>query len=244
MTGLDDRPQRDPAPRRPHAPGAAAGPMRVRVVVADDQAMVRAGLRLVLESQDDLSVVGEAADGQEAVELVRRLRPDVVLLDIAMPRMDGVTAARILLEDPEPARVIMLTTFDGDEHLRAALGAGVSGFLLKVSPAEQLFAAVRAAARGQASLDPAVTSRVIAGYAATLPEPPARGVEHLTPRELDVLKLIARGLSNAEISAALFIGEATVGTHINRLLAKLSLRDRAQLVRHAYESGVVSAGRC
>ncbi|WP_248960123.1 response regulator [Sphaerisporangium perillae] len=227
--------------------------MSVRVVIADDQAMVRTGLRLVLSTQDDLEVVGEAGDGDEAVELARRLRPDVVLLDIAMPRADGLAAARRILSGTTPPRVIMLTTFDTDENLRAALAAGVSGFLLKVSPPEQLFAAVRAAARGEALLDPAVTSRVIAGYAGVTGNAPdtggagyaakARPADVLTPRELDVLRLIARGLSNAEMAAALFIGEATVGTHVNRLLAKLALRDRAQLVRYAYESGVVRAGQ-
>jgi DNA-binding NarL/FixJ family response regulator len=215
--------------------------MSVRIVVADDQDMIRAGLRLMIGTQDDLEVVGEGRDGLEAVELVRRLRPDVALLDIAMPAVTGLTAARQIMALPEPPRVIMLTTYDTDDHLDAALGAGVSGYLLKTSPPEQLFAAIRTAVLGQAVLDPAVTPRVIAGYAAHQRPVPA-GLDMLTPREVDILRLVARGQTNTEIATALFISQATVGTHINRLLAKLSLRTRAQLVAHAYESGLLRPG--
>ncbi|MFC4060472.1 response regulator [Planomonospora corallina] len=208
--------------------------MTVSILVADDQAMIRRGIRLMLGTQPDLQVVGEAADGRQAVELARRLRPDLVLLDIAMPVLNGVAAARELLADPEPPRIVILTTYDTDENLEGALRAGVSGFLLKVSPPERLFAAIRTAMGGMASLDPAVTSRVMAGYVGAPAVP-----ESLTPREREVLELIGRGLSNAEIAGTLFIGPSTVGTHINRLLAKLGLRDRAEAVRHAYEHGLV-----
>ncbi|GII04006.1 response regulator [Planobispora takensis] len=208
--------------------------MTVSVLLADDQATVRRGLRLIIGTQPDLRVVGEAADGREAVEAVRRLRPDVALLDIAMPRMTGIAAAREILADPAPPRVVMLTTYDTEDNLEGALRMGVSGFLLKVSPPEQLFSAIRTAARGLAVLDPAITRRVMAGYVGT----PA-GPDGLTPREREVLVLIGRGLSNAEIAASLAIGLSTVGTHINRLLAKLALRDRAEAVRHAYEHGLV-----
>lgn len=212
----------------------------IGILIADDQAMIRAGLRLVFGTQPDLSVLGEAADGERAVELARSLRPDVVLLDIAMPRLDGLAAAHRILANPQPPRVIMLTAYDDDENLDRSLHAGVSGFLLKVSPPEHLFAAVRSAARGDVLLDPAVTGRVIDTYRRTAtPSPPVTG---LTAREEQVLRLIAHGLSNAEIAATLSITEATVSTHINRLLAKLALRDRAQAVRYAYESGIVRPG--
>ncbi|BCJ67221.1 response regulator transcription factor [Polymorphospora rubra] len=212
-------------------------------MVADDQAMIRAGLRLVVETEPDLQVVGEATDGLEAVALARRTRPDVVLMDIAMPRLDGLAAARELLATPAPPRIIMLTTFDTDDNLYAALRVGASGFLLKVSPPEQLVAAIRVVAAGEALLDPAVTTRVIATF--TAQPPPRRPVEldRLTPRELEVLTLMARGRSNAEIAAALVVGEATVKTHVARVLMKLDLRDRVQAVVYAYESGLVRAGQ-
>ncbi|GAA3441493.1 response regulator [Planomonospora venezuelensis] len=208
--------------------------MTVSILLADDQATVRRGLRLVIGTQPDFEVVGEATDGREAVDAARRLEPDVVLLDIAMPGMSGIAAARELLAAPRPPRIVMLTTYDTDENLEGSLRAGVSGFLLKVSPPERLFAAIRTAASGLATLDPAVTARVMAGYVGAPATP-----DGLTRREREVLVLIGRGLSNAEIAAVLFIGPSTVGTHINRLLAKLRLRDRAEAVRYAYEHGLV-----
>ncbi|MEV6984651.1 response regulator transcription factor [Sphaerisporangium sp. NPDC051017] len=216
--------------------------MTVRVVVADDQAMVRAGLRMVVESEPGMEVVGEAADGAEAVALARRLRPDVVLMDISMPVMDGLTAARRVLGDPDPPRIIILTTFDTDENLYAALRAGASGFLLKVSPPEQLVEAVRVVAAGDALLDPAVTTRVIASFAGRHEPVRPSSLDELTRRELEVLRHLARGLTNAEIAGELFVGEATVKTHVARVLMKLGLRDRAQAVVFAYESGVVRPG--
>ncbi|WP_432925178.1 response regulator [Microbispora sp. CA-135349] len=214
---------------------------QIGILIADDQAMVRAGLRLVIGTQPDLDVLGEASDGERAVELARSLRPDVVLLDIAMPRLDGLEAARRILSAPAPPRVIMLTTYDTDENLDHALRTGVGGFLLKVSPPEHLFAAIRSAARGEVLLDPAVTGRVVDAYRRAQPAapPPERD---LTAREEQVLRLVARGLSNGEIASTLSIGEATVSTHMNRLLAKLGLRDRAQAVRYAYESGMIRPG--
>ncbi|GII55345.1 DNA-binding response regulator [Planotetraspora thailandica] len=214
----------------------------IRVVLADDQVMVRAGLRMVVEREPGLEVVGEAADGAEAVELARRLRPDVVLMDISMPRLDGLAAARRLLGAPHPPKIIMLTTFDTDENLYAALKAGTSGFLLKVSPPEQLIKAIKAVASGDGLLDPAVTTRVIAAFARRHePVTPPRLAE-LTPRETEVLRMLARGLTNAEIAGRLFVGEATVKTHVARVLMKLGLRDRTQAVVFAYESGVVTPG--
>ncbi|MEV7808628.1 response regulator transcription factor [Microbispora sp. NPDC088329] len=213
----------------------------IGILIADDQAMIRAGLRLVIGTQPDLDVLGEASDGERAVELARSLRPDVVLLDIAMPRLDGLEAARRILSAPAPPRVIMLTTYDTDENLDHALRTGVSGFLLKVSPPEHLFAAIRSAARGEVLLDPAVTGRVVDAYRRTQPAAPPPGTG-LTAREEQVLRLVARGLSNGEIAHTLSISEATVSTHMNRLLAKLGLRDRAQAVRYAYESGVIRPG--
>ncbi|MEV5409314.1 response regulator transcription factor [Thermopolyspora sp. NPDC052614] len=214
----------------------------IRIVVADDQAMIRAGLRLVVESEPGIEVVGEASDGVEAVSVVRRLRPDVVLMDVAMPRKDGLAAARELLADPHPSKIIMLTTFDTDENLYAALRAGTSGFLLKVSPPEQLVEAIKVVARGEGLLDPAVTTRVIASFAHRHEPVASPRLNDLTPRELEVLRHLARGLTNAEIAAALFVGEATVKTHVARVLMKLDLRDRAQAVVFAYESGVVRPG--
>ncbi len=216
--------------------------MTISVVIADDQRMLRAGLRMVIETEPDMNVVGEASDGVEAVAVVRRLRPDVVLMDIAMPRQDGLAATRVLLGTPNPPRVIVLTTFDTDENLYRALQAGASGFLLKVSSPEHLITAIRVVAGGEALLDPAVTTRVISAFAGRPgPEPPPE-LGELTPRETDVLRLMARGMSNAEISAALAVGEATVKTHVARVLMKLGLRDRVQAVVYAYESGLVRAG--
>lgn len=204
--------------------------------------MVRAGLRMVVESDPGMEVVGEAADGREAVSVARRTRPDIVLMDISMPRLDGLAAAKELLDAPAPPKVITLTTFDTDENLYAALRAGTSGFLLKVSPPEQLLEAIRVVHSGDALLDPAVTSRVIATFAGRAEPRPAPALAELTPRELEVLRLLARGLTNAEIARELYVGEATVKTHVARVLMKLSLRDRAQAVVFAYETGVVRPG--
>ncbi|MEV0615813.1 response regulator transcription factor [Nonomuraea sp. NPDC050404] len=216
--------------------------MGIRIVIADDQAMVRAGLRMVVESEPGMEVVGEAADGREAVVVAGRTRPDIVLMDISMPGLDGLAAARELLEAPAPPKVITLTTFDTDENLYAALRAGTSGFLLKTSPPEQLLEAIRVVHAGDALLDPAVTSRVIATFAGRAEPKPSPALGELTPRELEVLRLLARGLTNAEIARDLYVGEATVKTHVARVLMKLSLRDRAQAVVFAYETGVVRPG--
>jgi DNA-binding NarL/FixJ family response regulator len=216
--------------------------MSITVVIADDQRMVRAGLRMVIETEPDMTVIGEAGDGAEAVALARRVRPDVVLMDIAMPRQDGLSATATLLATPNPPRVIVLTTFDSDENLYRALRAGASGFLLKVSSPEHLITAIRVVAAGEALLDPAITTRVIAAFAGQPgPQPPAE-LNGLTPREAEVLRLVARGLSNAEIAAELTVGEATVKTHVARVLMKLDLRDRVQAVVFAYETGLVRAG--
>lgn len=216
--------------------------MGIRIVIVDDQAMVRAGLRMVVESDPGMEVVGEAADGRDAIAVARRTRPDIVLMDISMPRLDGLSATRELLAAPSPPKVITLTTFDTDENLWAALRAGTSGFLLKVSPPEQLIEAIKVVHAGDALLDPAVTSRVIASFAGRAEPTPSPRLAELTPRELEVLRLLARGLTNAEIAGSLYVGEATVKTHVARVLMKLGLRDRAQAVVFAYESGVVRPG--
>lgn len=218
--------------------------MTIRVVVADDEGMVRAGLRMLLEHQPDIEVVGEASDGAEAVEAILRARPDVVLIDVRMPRVDGIEAARRIVEQLPATRIIVLTTFDEDAYVAAAIRAGVSGFLLKVSPPEQLLAAVRTVADGRGLLDPAVTLRVIQSLASAPRPDPARTAQlgELTERETDVLRLVARGLSNAEIAAELYLGEATVKTYLSRMLLKLGLRDRVQAVAFAYESGLVRPG--
>lgn len=215
----------------------------VRIVLADDEAMIRAGLRMLLDHQPDLEVVGEASDGDGAIAVVTRMRPDVVLLDIRMPRTDGISAAREIIAATD-TKVIILTTFDEDEHLAAALRAGVSGFLLKVAPPEQLLAAVRGVAAGHALLDPAVTVRVIESFARAPQVDPERTelLGTLTEREREVLRLVAAGLSNAEIAARMYLGETTVKTYLSRMLLKLSLRDRVQAVVFAYESGLVRPG--
>ncbi|MEJ2860486.1 response regulator transcription factor [Actinomycetospora flava] len=216
----------------------------IRVVLADDEAMIRAGLRMLVDAQDDMEVVGEAADGDAAVATVARTHPDVVLLDIRMPRRDGLSAARELLAAASPPRIVVLTTFDEDAHVAEALRLGVSGFLLKVAPPHQLLDAIRTVAAGEGLLDPAVTLRVIRSFA-EVPTPDATKADALaalTARETDVLGLVARALSNAEIAARLHLGEATVKTHLGRVLMKLGLRDRVQAVAFAYESGLVRAG--
>ena len=218
--------------------------MTIRVALVDDQSMIRTGLRMVLAAEPDIEVVGEAADGTTGVALVTRLQPDVVLLDVRMPGMDGLEAARRIVAAGLPTRVVVLTTFDEDEYVAAALRAGVSGFLLKVAPPEDLVAAVRTVAAGQGLLDPAVTLRVIESFAAApAPDPERAGaLAALTERETEVLALVAAGLTNAEIAARLYLGEATVKTHVSRLLLKLGLRDRVQAVAFAYESGLVRPG--
>jgi DNA-binding NarL/FixJ family response regulator len=216
----------------------------IRVVLVDDEAMVRVGLRMVLSAEPDLEVVGEAADGAQAVDAVLAHEPDVVLMDVRMPHVDGLEGARRVLVARPETKVVILTTFDEDEHVAAALRAGVSGFLLKVSPPEQLVAAVRTVAGGGGLLDPAVTLRVIESFASAPATPREHGrlLAELTEREREVLRLVARGLSNAEIGARLYLGEATVKTHVSRVLAKLGVRDRVQAVALAYESGLVRPG--
>ena len=218
----------------------------IKVAVVDDQALVRGGFAVLLRSADDIEVVGEAADGQAAVELVTRERPDVVLMDIRMPGMDGLEATRRITADERlsATKVLILTTFDLDEYVFEALRAGASGFLLKDTPPEDLLAAVRVVAGGDALLAPKVTRRLMEEFVRvhTQPSDPPPGLDTLTEREAEVLASVARGLSNAEIADTLFMSPATAKTHVSRLLAKLHARDRAQLVVIAYEAGVVSPG--
>jgi DNA-binding NarL/FixJ family response regulator len=215
----------------------------ISVLVADDEELVRTGLRMIIESEHDMSVVGMAKDGEEAVHLAGELQPDVVLMDIRMPVMDGLEAARrILTGDTPKTRIILLTTFDLDEYVYEALRLGASGFLLKDAPAAQLVTAIRAATAGDALLAPSITRRLIDDFTRRLPPPAPTTLESLTPREVDVLHCIARGLSNAEIAEELFISEATVKTHVARILMKLGIRDRVQAVIAAYESGLVDKG--
>jgi DNA-binding NarL/FixJ family response regulator len=216
----------------------------ISVVVADDQTLVRHGLHLILDSEADLHVVGEAADGREAMELVDRLSPDVVLMDIRMPGVDGVEACRRLVAARSPARVLMLTTFGGDEYVYAALRAGASGFLLKTAPPEQLAAAIRTVVRGEALLDPQVLRRLIEGYVVAPPpgSGPPRALAALTEREIEVLREVGRGAANTDIARSLHLSEATVKTYVGRILGKLGLRDRAQMVVSAYESGLIRPG--
>jgi DNA-binding NarL/FixJ family response regulator len=216
----------------------------IRVLVADDQPLVRAGLRMILETESDLRVVGEAADGQAAVAETRRLRPDVVLMDIRMPRLDGLEATRQILGHPTAtARVLVLTTFDLDEFVYEALAAGASGFLLKDTPPEQLVNAVRIVAGGDALLAPSITRRLIEEFVRRRPSRRVQAeLEALTAREREVLVLVAQGLSNGEIAARLHLGATTVKTHVGRILDKLELRDRVQAVVLAYESALVRPG--
>jgi DNA-binding NarL/FixJ family response regulator len=217
----------------------------IRTLVADDQALVRGGFRMILDAQPDIEVVGEAEDGRAAVTRTLELHPDVVLMDVRMPGLDGIQATAELARAGSPARVLMLTTFDLDEYVYAALKAGASGFLLKDVDPPDLVAAVRSTARGDALLSPTVTRRLIERFLAR-PEPDEaarRALAELTDRELDVLRLIARGRSNAEIARELFVAEPTVKTHVTRMLGKLGVRDRVQAVVFAYETGLVEPGR-
>lgn len=218
--------------------------MATTVVIADDQALVRAGFSMILDAEPGIQVVGEATNGVDAVETVARAAPDVVLMDIRMPEMDGLAATRAIVEGGGPTRVIVLTTFDLDDYIYEALRVGASGFLLKDTPPEQLVDAIRVVAAGEALLSPSVTSRVIAQFAGkpdTRPSPPP-GYAELTEREREVLELMAKGMSNAEIAANLAVSETTVKTHVARVLGKLRLRDRVQAVVLAYESGLVRPG--
>jgi DNA-binding NarL/FixJ family response regulator len=216
----------------------------ISVVVADDQALVRGGFRMILEAQDDLEVAGEAEDGAEAVARVRELRPDVVLMDVRMPVLDGIAATRRIVDEGLPARVLVLTTFDHDEIVYEALRAGASGFLLKSVPPARLAEGIRTVAAGEALLAPSITRRLVEEYVRR--PPPGRdvppGLEELTDREREVLTAIARGLANAEIAAQFVVSEATVKTHVNHVFSKLELRDRVQAVVLAYECGLVRPG--
>lgn len=216
----------------------------IRVLIADDQALVRGGFHSILAGQDDIEVVGEAEDGNEAVELAERLRPDVVLMDIRMPGLDGIEATRRIGARGIVTRVLVLTTFDVDEYVYEAMKAGASGFLLKTAPPRQLADAVRTVAAGDALLAPSITRRLVEQFVRRPPPgatvPP--GLGELTERERDVLQLLARALSNAEIAAELVVSEATVKSHVNRILTKLNLRDRAQAIVLAYETGLVEPG--
>jgi DNA-binding NarL/FixJ family response regulator len=217
--------------------------MMLRVVVADDQALVRGGIRMILESEGDIEVVAESADGSAAVRDVRQLKPDVVLMDIRMPDMDGIEATRRIVVNDSTAKVVMLTTFDQDENVYEALRAGASGFLLKSAPPDRILEGVRLAAEGESLFAPSVSRRLIEHYVER-PHPgdtAPTALATLTQREMDVLRLLAIGQSNAEIASTLFLSEATVKTHVSRILAKLGLRDRVQAVIVAYECGLVRA---
>jgi DNA-binding NarL/FixJ family response regulator len=215
----------------------------ISVVVADDQALVRGGFRMILDAQADLEVVGEAEDGERALAAVRELQPDVVLMDVRMPVLDGIEATRRLVAESLPSRVLVLTTFDQDDIVYEAMRAGASGFLLKSVPPAKLADGVRTVAGGEALLAPSITRRLVEAFVRR--PPPGQGhadFDELTERELEVLRLIARGLSNTEIAVELFVSEATVKTHVNRVFSKLDLRDRVQAVVLAYESGLVQPG--
>jgi DNA-binding NarL/FixJ family response regulator len=219
--------------------------MSISVLIVDDQALVRTGFRMILEAESDLEVVGDAADGLQAIDAAQRLCPDVILMDVRMPELDGIEATRRLLENgTSGTKVVMLTTFDMDEYVYDALRAGASGFLLKDVPPEHLVDGIRAVANGDALLAPSITRRLVEEFVRSAPsrtKPPA-GLDELTSRELEVLLLIARGMSNAEIAAELYVSETTVKTHVARVLMKLNLRDRVQAVVLAYEAGLVQPG--
>jgi DNA-binding NarL/FixJ family response regulator len=214
----------------------------ISVLIADDQAMVRAGLRLILESEDDIVVVAEAENGKEGVRLARREKPDVVLMDVRMPVMDGLEATRQITEQVEGTRVIVLTTFDLDDYVYGSLRAGASGFLLKDADGDQLVNAIRVVAAGDALIAPSITKRLISEFADRPQSAEVEGLDELTEREVEVLGLMAKGLSNAEIGEALFVSETTVKTHVSHILTKLHLRDRVQAVVAAYESGLATPG--
>jgi DNA-binding NarL/FixJ family response regulator len=215
----------------------------IRVLLADDQALVRTGIRMIVDAQPDMRVVGEAGDGADAIDRARELTPDVVLLDVRMPRVDGLEALPRLAAGPRAPRIIVLTTFDLDEYVFAALQAGASGFVLKDTPRAGLIAAVRAVASGETLLSPSITRRLVERFARRLPAE-SSGAEwlKLSPRELDVARLMARGLSNAEIAAELVLSGATVKTHVAHVLTKTGMRDRVQVVVRAYETGLVEPG--
>jgi DNA-binding NarL/FixJ family response regulator len=215
----------------------------IRVLIADDQALMRGGFRMILDAEDDIEVVGEAIDGEDAIRRFATTRPDVVVMDVRMPTMDGIEATRRLTAGDPPARILILTTFDLDEYVYRALRAGASGFLLKDRPPQELVAAVRVVAAGDALLAPSVTRRLVEEFARRPdPPPPPAALDELTDREREVLVCMARGLSNQEIARELFVAETTVKTHVGRVLQKLGLRDRAQAVVLAYESGLVHPG--
>ena len=231
--------------KQPARPDAQPG--RIRVLLVDDQSLIRTGFRMILDAEEDIEVVGESADGTQAIDSVNRFKPDVVLMDIRMPEMDGIEATRRIVAaapDDQPVRVLMLTTFDLDEYVYDALRAGASGFLLKDVPADQLVNGIRLVAAGDSLLAPSVTRRLIEEFSRTpaADAPPPPSFDDLTARELEVLKLIARGMSNAEIAAELIVSETTVKTHVTRVLLKLGVRDRVQAVVSAYESGLVAPG--
>jgi DNA-binding NarL/FixJ family response regulator len=217
--------------------------MMIRVLIADDQSMVRAGFRMLLSGEEDIEVVAEARDGVEAVEKAARFDPTVILMDIRMPGLDGLEATRRIIAANDSARILVLTTFGLDEYIYEALTAGASGFVLKDDPPEQLIAAVRTVAQGEALLSPTVTKRVIEQFARIHRPTPPKELDELTAREQDILRLIAAGLSNAEIGERLYIGETTVKTHVTHILQKLGLRDRVQAVVLAHESGLLETAR-
>jgi DNA-binding NarL/FixJ family response regulator len=218
--------------------------MTIRVLLADDQTLVRSGFRMILRAEPDIEVVGEAADGAETIALARELDPDVVLMDVLMPNVDGIEATRRIMDSSEHApRVLVLTTFDLDEYVYEALRAGASGFLLKDAPEDQLVSGIRIVAGGASLFAPAVTRRLIERFAGAAPPAPPKALGELTPREHEVLRLVARGLSNAEIAAELVVSEHTAKTHVAHILDKLELRDRVQAVVLAYESGIAHVRR-
>jgi DNA-binding NarL/FixJ family response regulator len=230
---------------RPEAAGGTRGDAAIRVLLADDQVLVRTGLRTILEDAGGIEVVGEAADGLDAVACAEALRPDLVLMDVRMPRLDGIAATRRIRALSGAPRVLVLTTFDLDEYVYAGLRAGASGFLLKDTLVDDLVSGIRVVVAGEAVVAPSATRRLVERFVSSSPEPDrakAQSLSRLTEREREVLALVARGLSNAEIAGALFLSEGTVKTHVGRLLSKLGLRDRVQAVVLAYETGVVRPG--